>query len=189
MKNETTKQRILTEAVKLFSKEGYEAVSVDQIAKAVGIKAPSLYKHYKSKRDIFDSVLRIMERRDGERATACSLPEGTAEAMPEAYERSSIEDLIAFSKQQFRYWKEDEFASSFRKMLTVEQYRSVEMNGLHQQYLGTGPLNYVADLLGSQTEALAFYGPMYLLYSVCDDTDDKASVFALLDAHFERWLR
>ena len=189
MKNETTKQRILTEAVKLFSKEGYEAVSVDQIAKAVGIKAPSLYKHYKSKRDIFDSVLRIMERRDGERATACSLPEGTAEAMPEAYERSSIEDLITFSKQQFRYWTEDTFASSFRKMLTVEQYRSVEMNGLHQQYLGTGPLNYVADLLGSQTEALAFYGPMYLLYSVCDDTDDKASVFALLDAHFERWLR
>ena len=189
MKNETTKQRILTEAVKLFSKEGYEAVSVDQIAKAVGIKAPSLYKHYKSKRDIFDSVLRIMERRDGERATACSLPEGTAEAMPEAYDRSSIEDLIAFSKQQFRYWTEDEFASSFRKMLTVEQYRSVEMNGLYQQYLGTGPLNYVADLLGSQTEALAFYGPMYLLYSVCDDTDDKASVFALLDAHFERWLR
>ena len=39
MKKETTKQRILTEAVKLFSKEGYAAVSVDQIAKAVGIKA------------------------------------------------------------------------------------------------------------------------------------------------------
>ena len=66
MKNETTKQRILTEAVKLFSKEGYEAVSVDQIAKAVGIKAPSLYKHYKNKRDIFDSILRIMEQRDRE---------------------------------------------------------------------------------------------------------------------------
>ena len=109
--------------------------------------------------------------------------------MPEAYDRSSIEDLIAFSKQQFRYWTEDEFASSFRKMLTVEQYRSVEMNGLYQQYLGTGPLNYVADLLGSQAKALAFYGPMYLLYSVFDDTDDKASVYALLDAHLERWLR
>ena len=121
MKNETTKQRILTEAVKLFSKEGYEAVSVDQIAKAVGIKAPSLYKHYKNKRDIFDSILQVMEQRDGENAIACSLPEGTAEAMPEAYERSSIEDLITFSKQQFRYWTEDEFASSFRKMLTVEQ--------------------------------------------------------------------
>ena len=63
------------------------------------------------------------------------------------------------------------------------------MNDLYHQYLGAGPLNYVADLLGSQAEALAFYGPMYLLYSVYDDADDKASVYALLDAHLERWLR
>ena len=84
MKNETTKERILAEAVKLFAKEGYEAVSVDEIAKAVGIKAPSLYKHYKNKRAIFDSILRFMEQRDGEQAAACSLPEGTAEVMPEA---------------------------------------------------------------------------------------------------------
>ena len=70
MKTETTKQRILAEAVSLFAKEGYEAVSVEQIAKAVGIKAPSLYKHYKSKRDIFDSILRFMEQQDGEQAAA-----------------------------------------------------------------------------------------------------------------------
>ena len=189
MKEASTKQRILTEAVKLFAQEGYEAVSVEQIATAVGIKAPSLYKHYRSKRGIFDSILQAMEQQDGERAAACSLPEGPAEAMPEAYEQSSIEDLIAFSKQQFRYWTEDDFASSFRKMLTVEQYRSEEMNGLFHQYLGAGPLNYVADLLGSQAEALAFYGPMYLLYSVYDNADDKASVYALLNANLERWLR
>ena len=189
MQNETTKQRILAEAVKLFAKEGYEAVSVEQIASAVGIKAPSLYKHYKNKRNIFDSILRFMEQQDEEHAIACSLPKGTAAAMPESYQRSSIEDLITFSKQQFRYWTEDDFASSFRKMLTVEQYRSEEMNGLYHQYLGSGPLNYVADLLGSQTEALRFYGPMYLLYSVYDDADEKAAVQALLDAHFARWQR
>lgn len=189
MKSETTKERILTEAVKLFSKEGYEAVSVDQIAKAVGIKAPSLYKHYKNKRDIFDSILRFMEQQDREHAMACALPEGTAETMPEAYEHSSVDALITFSKQQFHYWTEDAFAASFRKMLTVEQYRSEEMNGLYHQYLGSGPLQYTADLLGSQSEALTFYGPMHLLYSVYDDTDDKASVYALLDAHLERWRK
>ena len=189
MKNETTKQRILTEAVILFSKEGYEAVSVDQIAKAVGIKAPSLYKHYKNKRDIFDSILRIMEQRDAENAIACSLPGETVEAVPEAYQQASIENLIRFCKQQFRYWTQDSFASAFRKMLTVEQYRSQEMNMLYHQYLGAGPLQYVADLLGSQEEALAFYGPMYLLYSVYDHAEDKASVFALLDDHLQRWLR
>ena len=74
-------------------------------------------------------------------------------------------------------------------MLTVEQYRSKEMQALYQQYLGSGPLGYVADLLGSQAEALSFYGPMYLLYSVYDQAEDKAAVFALLDAHFERWHR
>ena len=57
---ETTKQKILTEALKLFSQNGYEAVSVEQIANAVGIKAPSLYKHYKGKRDIFDHILQRM---------------------------------------------------------------------------------------------------------------------------------
>lgn len=187
--NETTKQRILSEAVNLFSKEGYEAVSVERIAKAVGIKAPSLYKHYKSKRDIFESILRHMEQRDSERAIACSLPEGTAEEMPEKYRRSSVDDLITFSKEQFCYWTEDEFASSFRRMLTLEQYRSEEMSALYRQYLGEGPMKYVADILGSEEEALAFYGPMYLLYSVCDGAEDKASVSALLDAHFERWQR
>lgn len=189
MKEASTKQRILTEAVKLFAQEGYEAVSVEQIATAVGIKAPSLYKHYRSKRGIFDSILQAMEQQDGERAAACSLPEGPAEAMPEAYEQSSIEDLIAFSKQQFRYWTEDDFAASFRKMLTVEQYRSKEMNRLYHQYLGAGPLKYVEDLLGTRAEALSFYGPMHLLYSVYDDAYDKASVYALLDAHLERWHR
>ena len=60
---------------------------------------------------------------------------------------------------------------------------------LYHKYLGAGPLQYVADLLDSQDEALAFYGPMYLLYSVYDHAEDKASVFALLDDHLQRWLR
>jgi len=187
MEKETTKQRILLEALKLFSKDGYDAVSVEQIAKAVGIKAPSLYKHYQSKQDIFDQILRRMEQQDAENAAACSVPEGTAEEMPQAYEQSAIEDLIAFSRCQFRYWTEDPFASSFRKMLTVEQYRSPRMNALYHQYLGSGPLQYVADLLGSSEEALAFYGPMHLLYSVYDDAEDPQAVFALLNAHLEKW--
>ena len=186
MEQKSTKQKILLEALKLFAKEGYEAVSVEQIAKAVGIKAPSLYKHYKSKRDIFDSILRRMEERDREQAAACDVPEDTIEVMPEAYEDTSLDALIAFSKTMFRYWTEDEFASLMRKMLTVEQYRSEEMNQLYHQYLGAGPLSYVADLLSSQEKALLLYSPMHLLYSVYDSAEDKMAVLALLDEHLER---
>lgn len=186
MEQRTTKQKILLEALKLFSKEGYEAVSVEQIASAVGIKAPSLYKHYKSKRDIFDSILRKMEERDREQAAACDLPEETKEVQPEAYEAPSLDNLINFSKEMFRYWTEDEFAASMRRMLTVEQYRSEEMNRLYHQYLGAGPLSYVTDLLGSQEKALLLYSPMHLLYSVYDSAEDKLAVLALLNEHLER---
>lgn len=51
-KKEDTKQRILDEALRLFSQSGYDAVSVERIASAVGIKAPSLYKHFKSKQEV-----------------------------------------------------------------------------------------------------------------------------------------
>ena len=53
----STKDRILSEALILFAEKGYSAVFVNDIADAVGIKAPSLYKHYKGKQDIFDSCV------------------------------------------------------------------------------------------------------------------------------------
>ena len=57
MKKEDTKQKILEKALELFSSKGYDAVSVGEIGKAVGIKAPSLYNHYPSKQAIFDALV------------------------------------------------------------------------------------------------------------------------------------
>ena len=58
-----TKQRILDEALTLFSEKGYANVFVGDIADRVGIKAPSLYKHYKNKRAIFDAIIDLMNTR------------------------------------------------------------------------------------------------------------------------------
>ena len=184
-----TKKRILLEAVQLFARYGYDAVSVERIAEAVGIKAPSLYKHYGSKREIFDSVLREMERRDAENAAGCGLPQETKESAPEAYEEVSVPALLTFCRRMFRYWTEDGFASAFRRMLTVEQYRSGRMNALYQQYIGAGPLDYTAGITGSREAALTLYAPMVLLYAVYDGTDDKSAVFAALEEHLESWYR
>ena len=65
---EKTKDKILRKALHLFSRDGYEAVTVEKIAMAVGIKAPSLYKHYKGKRDIFDTIVAHMCEMDATRA-------------------------------------------------------------------------------------------------------------------------
>ena len=187
MRQSNTKQTILTEAVKLFAKKGYAAVTVEMIAAAVGIKAPSLYKHFKSKQEIFQSVLREMERRDAENAAGFSLPSESVETAPQTYADVSVPAFMEYCKWQFRYWTEDPFASEFRKMLTVEQYENAEMNALYHQYLGAGPLQYTADLLHSSSRALALYGPMHLLYGVYDRAADKPAVFALLQTHLAQW--
>ena len=57
MKQEDTKQRILEKSLELFASKGYDAVSVGEIAKAVGVKAPSLYNHFASKQAIFDAIV------------------------------------------------------------------------------------------------------------------------------------
>ena len=57
MKQENTKQKILDKALELFSAQGYDSVGVGEIAKAVGIKAPSLYNHFPSKQAIFDAIV------------------------------------------------------------------------------------------------------------------------------------
>ena len=51
-----TKEKILVTALRLFAVYGYEAVSVSRIAGELGITKGALYKHYKNKRDIFNSI-------------------------------------------------------------------------------------------------------------------------------------
>ena len=176
------KEEILIVALHLFARDGYEAVSVSQIAGELDMTKGALYRHYKSKRDIFDCIVQRMEQQDGEQAVEYDMPEEEKEKMPEQYENVSLDDLVEYSKSMFEYWTEDDFASSFRKMLTIEQFRSEEMQNLYQQYLVAGPASYVKDLFESigitnaKDKAAGFYAVMYFYYSMYDGADDKENV-------------
>lgn len=52
-----TCEKIFNVSVDLFSRYGYDRVSIRQIAKEVGIKESSIYNHFKSKELIMDSIL------------------------------------------------------------------------------------------------------------------------------------
>jgi len=186
------KERILETSLELFAQRGYEGVSVSDIAGALGLTKGALYRHFASKRAIFDSILLRMARQDGDQARRHDLPQEAFEADEAAYAAATGAHILAFSKAMFRYWTEDPFAAAFRRMLTLEQFRSQEMGRLYQQYLAAGPLGYVADLFQSlglpepRRRAAAFYGPMFLLYSVYDGAEDKSAVTALLDKSLEK---
>ena len=59
----TTRDRILNEALTLFAENGYDGTSVEEIAEKVGIKAPSLYNHFKGKEDILNALIDMAEAR------------------------------------------------------------------------------------------------------------------------------
>lgn len=192
-----TKEEILLAALHLFARDGYEAVSVSQIAGELGITKGALYRHYESKRDIFDHIVERMERGDGEQAGEHDMPEDEKENMPEKYEEVSLEQIVAYSKAMFVYWTEDDFASSFRKMLTLEQFRNEEMQALYQQYLAAGPAGYVKDLFESigigdaGTNATAFYAIMFFYYSLYDGTpeSDKEKVKEQLEKALKEFVK
>ena len=181
MKN--TKEKILETALELFAAKGYEAVSVSDIAGKLGMTKGALYKHYTNKQDILDSIILRMEEMDYERAKAFYMPQDMVTTLPLTVEQKdrSLKRLIEYSKAQLSYWTEDPFASAFRRMLTIEQYRIPEMRELYQQYLAGGPLEYVAYIFtecGStdpELAALRFYAPMFTLYSVFDKAEDEES--------------
>ncbi|ORX00711.1 TetR family transcriptional regulator [Mycobacterium triplex] len=54
-----TKVRILRAAAELIAKQGYAATSTRDIAAAVGVEQPALYKHFKAKSDIFAALVRL----------------------------------------------------------------------------------------------------------------------------------
>ena len=176
------KEEILIAALHLFARDGYEAVSVSQIAGELDMTKGALYRHFKSKRDIFDCIVQRMECRDNEQASDYDMPEADKERMPEKYETVSQDAFAKYSRFMFEYWTEDDFASSFRKMLTIEQFRSVEMQNLYQQYLAAGPASYVKDIFESmgiadaEDRAVRFYAIMYFYYSIYDGADDKEKV-------------
>lgn len=55
-----TRERILREAEKLYHSGGYQKISLEEVAKALGIKKPALFYHYKNKQELFHAMLKAM---------------------------------------------------------------------------------------------------------------------------------
>lgn len=63
----------------------------------------ALYRHYKSKRDIFDCIVERMEQGDSEHAAEYDMPEDDKESMPDQYKTVSLEEFVEYSKSMFAY--------------------------------------------------------------------------------------
>lgn len=196
-----TKESILHTALRLFARNGYEAVSVSTIAGELGMTKGALYKHYKNKRDIFDNIVDRIYQIDVERAKKYEVPEKTFDKSPSPYRSTAVDKIKNFIEAQFRFWTENEFASNFRKMLILEKYRDPKIMALYQQCLVSGPISYMEDLFremmgqgildksNPKQLALEFYAPFYLLISISDADADIEGAAKLLTIHINKFIK
>ena len=172
MKQEDTKQKILDKALELFSAQDYDSVSVGQIAKAVGIKAPSLYNHFPSKQAIFDAIV------------ASTAVQNAAQDIP-AFTEITADALFEKVRQIFEYSLHDNTISRFRRMMTLEQFRSPELAALYSRRYVERVLAYHAgifraliaagEITAEDPNALAmlYVSPVLTLIGICDRQPER----------------
>ena len=122
----TTKERILESALTLFAKNGYDGTSVEQIATEVGIKAPSLYKHYKGKEDILNALIDSAEVRYEEMFGS----ERNTGKVPK-----NPEEFIQVTMGRIAFTIKDPVIRKTRMLLVQEQFRNeriAEVTTRHQ---------------------------------------------------------
>ena len=111
----STKEKILDAALTLFAENGYDGTSVEQIANIVGIKAPSIYKHYKGKEDILNALIDSAETRYEEMFGS----EKNIGRVPQ-----SREEFIKVTMERISFTMRDPIIRKTRMLLVQEQFRN-----------------------------------------------------------------
>ena len=110
-KAEKTKEKIRSEAYKLFAEKGFKEVTMTDICERTGLSRGGLYRHYAGTDEIFDEILsqeyEIEDRiRGGERAKAI-LEDMLAAMETEEFRQvdaRQISDMILYYYQGLRMW-------------------------------------------------------------------------------------
>ncbi len=124
----TTKEKILDEALTLFAENGYDGTSVDLIAERVGIKGPSLYKHYKGKEEILNALIDAAEDRYEEYFGS----EKNIGKLPK-----NMEEFVQVTMGKISFTMHDPMIRRIRMFLVQEQFRNerlAEITTRHQLY-------------------------------------------------------
>lgn len=169
-----TKEKILNSALDLFSENGYNSVTVRDIAAKVGIKASSLYNHFENKQSIFNELIEINIRYISTFTNTLysknkfNFKEYSDKDLFNIY---FIDNSLKIIKLYFRNNK----ISKFRKLLYIEQSRNSSLASLYQKLFINSILEYESKFFGyliSQNIllnkdpyilALEFYSPIFLL--------------------------
>jgi len=199
----TTKERIVEEALSLFSVKGYKGTSVKNIAEAVGIKDSSLYKHFKSKQEILDTIVETMRQHISEMSDSFGLPtDGNLGKAAEIYASYDEETMVNFSNKIFSFYLKDSFVSRFWRMGTIEQFQNSEVYALFRKLFLEDSITYQTALFAEmsrkkifidadpQVMAMSFYAPIFfLLNKYANDMENESIAIEVLNRQVREFYR
>ncbi|MGN0352474.1 MAG: TetR/AcrR family transcriptional regulator [Roseburia sp.] len=200
----TTKERITEEALTLFSTKGYKGTSVKDIAEAVGIKDASLYKHFKSKQEIFDSIVALISDHISDLSKQLGMPQydGSYGEASDFYKKLSLSNLTMLSRKVFLFYLTDPYISRFWKLAHMEQYQNPQIYEMFHRIFMDNAIAYQTQLFSEMMEqgvfykgdaraaAINFYAPIFLLLNIYAGQSEKAEeALAILEKQIEEFYR
>ena len=142
-----TRERILATAIELFARYGYDAVSVRDITKALGLNEASLYNHFTNKADLLASIFRRLDERLI-RPAFTSLPPGIFQGEGPF---DLAEFLVNGARRFFRRADHDTLLTW--RILMSNQYRYEAARDSVRTHLLEAPRLFFTDILSSLKEA------------------------------------
>ncbi len=177
-----TKEKIVWEALELFSTRGYGAVSVRDIAAAVGIRESSLYNHFPNKRAIFDGIVDICWAKAEEYYHSHGLPFSSKDDL--SVFQGGGQELEETVLEVFRFFFEDPWNTRFRRLLTVCQFDDSRSGELYRRLYCQYPVEIQEKIFTGLMErgifrtgdprvlAEQFYGGVFLLLSAGESWEE-----------------
>ena len=171
-----TKERIMAAALDMFSQNGYAGTNIRELTASLGLVKSGLYKHFKSKEEIWNSLLDKMIAYYDERF-------GSPEHLPPVPD--SLEGLTAMTMQMVDFTIHDERIVMTRKMLAIEQFRDERAEALATKHFLTGLTDMFTHVFTSMMDkgllrrddprmlAFAYTAPISALIHLCDREPEK----------------
>ncbi len=118
-----TRARIFDASIDLFAQRGFDAVTMQEIADAVGIKKASLYYHFSSKDQILEKILEYPMRRLGEIGGARGVDN------EELIVSMGLEGFLASSQDVVLNWIDAPYVEKILRIIFVEMYHNDRIKG------------------------------------------------------------
>lgn len=170
-KSKTKKDEIIEASLDLFSENGYDAVSTRMIARAVNASDAVIYKHFKNKQEILNTIVEDCISYYQKKISKIDI------------QTVSWKDIENICIEMFKIQTTDSKIVKFRRLLIVEQYKNETMKKIYKNIFIEYPLKTMCEIFRElidlgymkkndpEVYAMELYAPFFMYHTIGGDSE------------------